>query len=1473
MRVRSTFARKFFIVSILFSPGLLGQFSEDASKIVEVRTDGSEALAILRESGLVTVSGRIDYGAERESVFDSAPPMTLPIPDVAKIRMSHPGFAVLLRDTGEAWGAGRSFFSNLSNPADSDNDGLRILIGEGVIDVVASEVHCLLLKNDGSIWGYSNDNSARLGLENQPNELQLLTVIPDAIEIETFLDDIWILKSDGSFWKQSHLNGVFHEPERIVDSGVASIAAGRLHIILLKVDGSVWTIGHKNSGYALGVGNVGETDTLYEILEGGASRVYGEESSTFVYKDDGSLWAVGDNKFGDIVDFEQIGLSELTRVFEIGVRSIAYGSSSITTGTAYIVRDDGSLWELRIHDSDGWSFIQTEPPVDTKSYRAPIADAGMDIVTSDALNKGFANVILDGRNSTDSWKIADWSWSWNGGEAQGEVASVRLGKGVWDIDLTVTNADGLAATDSVQVEVGDYSSVVAFDTFVNRTLVLKENGSLWGWGSNLRYGALGLPNDGSLYTEMHQVALNADIEDMYIGDESTFLLTTGGGVLAAGKNHLGQLGDGTLNPRDTFVSIMDSGSQSVVVGEDYALIVMEDGSLRMTGGPGIGGQLTPFEIVGSGVVAVAADEHVFYFQNSKGEVFKWGFFGVFDSEPSFIGTAPIFDKMYAQRGENGVIGIDSSNRLWGLVCYDEEKNIRRYNLARHPLKSGEAFLLHDSEVVSFDIDPLSGTHAIATKEGEAYIFGDALELGLDNRQAFSTWQDRWDRVFYKDVDAVSLGSLFSLFKMSDGSVWVEPKVTAFEQSRLSLTLVPPTGGDTRDPGGLYPWFPTDSVKQNTPPIANAGVDQNVGSLKGVGVQQVSLDGTGSSDDRAIASWDWSWDGGSTEGEVAHAFLPVGETEIQLIVTDIDGLSSSDTVRVTVREGSGTSWVGVNSDIYLQTDDGMLMTLLRSRHELLRRSWPSRGEDGEHAGALVPSGVSQTDVSQSHGLIVTEQGELWVFGGNEMGQLGTGFASYYEPPTRMIESGVVSVAVGLEHSLILMDDGSVWTSGRNDHGQLGFDSDGENVGVFTKIIDAGAVQVDAHNTYSVIRMEDGSVRTKGASLWNAITFPNTIVEKGAIDVSAGENAILVLLEDRSLWVVGNANTHWFSVWADQDRELPLWLLDEGPVDELMAGKMYHYKMLDGTIKFAGPLLNDAFGGGEHYDQPATLFGPGVVSIGDSLNGDVAFIRSDGAIFWRNRNSGFSNMAAPFDQLDESSQWSWRAIFDGVVGSPETTSPVIEELNDVNYIVWKNNNDRRLRFDNLDAPSVTYNGVALASYWRIKDESGNVLTGRFDVSVNLEPGPHLLEYVVVDEAGLEHVSSAQLKVASYEEFETWLGTHFSDQEMQEMISLHLDDTDGDGLSNLYEFYFQLTPSDPASAILTQTRIERLGDGLRFTLKIAPEFLHLDVKLEGSQTNYVWQPLPSIHKKDEEGEIVTEFDDSIYRLYRFKMDLGSL
>ena len=79
----------------------------------------------------------------------------------------------------------------------------------------------------------------------------------------------------------------------------------------------------------------------------------------------------------------------------------------------------------------------------------------------------------------------------------------------------------------------------------------------------------------------------------------------------------------------------------------------------------------------------------------------------------------------------------------------------------------------------------------------------------------------------------------------------------------------------------------------------------------------------------------------------------------------------------------------------------------------------------------------------HSVARTREGQVYVFGRNDYGQLGLGHRENRRLPQKLESlsgEGIERVACGCYHTICLSSEGLTFTFGRNNHGQLGVDTD-------------------------------------------------------------------------------------------------------------------------------------------------------------------------------------------------------------------------------------------------------------------------------------------------------------------------------------------------------------------------------------------------------------------------------------------------
>jgi alpha-tubulin suppressor-like RCC1 family protein len=182
------------------------------------------------------------------------------------------------------------------------------------------------------------------------------------------------------------------------------------------------------------------------------------------------------------------------------------------------------------------------------------------------------------------------------------------------------------------VQVVGLTGVQAISAGQNHSLVRKNDGTVWAWGSN-DAGQLG--NDGTFDSPVPvQVVGLTGVAAVSAGEFHSLALLNDGTVRAWGSNVFGELGDGTTTQRQTPIQVAGlTGVAAISAGGQFSVALKNDGTV-WAWGSGAGGQigdgtttnrLTPVRVTGLDNVQVisAAKDHSLSLRNATA-VWAWG---------------------------------------------------------------------------------------------------------------------------------------------------------------------------------------------------------------------------------------------------------------------------------------------------------------------------------------------------------------------------------------------------------------------------------------------------------------------------------------------------------------------------------------------------------------------------------------------------------------------------------------------------------------------------------------------------------------------------------------------------------------------------------------------------------------------------------------------------------------------------------
>src|SRR5215204_5283319 len=171
-----------------------------------------------------------------------------------------------LKNDGTVWAWGANFYGQLGNGTTTNSSTPVQVSGLDGIEAIAAgagESHSLALRNDGTVWAWgSNAVAARRRISGQLGR-EDITESSTPVEVGNL-------------------------------DGVEAIAAGYCHSLALKDDGTVWAWGLNLMG-VLGTGTTYEhSSTPVQVSEvGGIETIAAGDVHSLALKNDGTVWAWG----------------------------------------------------------------------------------------------------------------------------------------------------------------------------------------------------------------------------------------------------------------------------------------------------------------------------------------------------------------------------------------------------------------------------------------------------------------------------------------------------------------------------------------------------------------------------------------------------------------------------------------------------------------------------------------------------------------------------------------------------------------------------------------------------------------------------------------------------------------------------------------------------------------------------------------------------------------------------------------------------------------------------------------------------------------------------------------------------------------------------------------------------------------------------------------------------------------------------
>ncbi|KFE69023.1 RCC1 domain-containing protein [Hyalangium minutum] len=463
------------------------------------------------------------------------------------------GHSLALLQNGGVVSWGSNSYGELGDGTTSNRDGRVAVTGlANAVSVSAGNMHSMAVLRDGSVWTWGGNYYGQIGDGSRGYDSRR----PKPWQVDGLTQFVAVaagnlhslaLRADGTVWAWGHNffgqlgDGTQQQQLRPVPvvglTNVVAIATHHATSYAVRADGSVWAWGNNQSG-ELGGGSEdsfratpGPVPGLTQVVSVAAGYQH-----ALALRRDGSVWAWGDNSFGQLGNGEQggTGLPQPVR----GLNAVALAAA---TYHSLALRKDGSVF--------AWGH-NTEGAMGTGTHARP-SPAPVELKDVRTLSSSFFHTLaLRADGSVWTWG-SEQGW---GGSIQPKPARVR----------ELSRAVGIAA--------GTWHS-----------LVLGQDGRVWAWGDNSR-GQLG---DGTLGGRRDTPARVPGLENVVAvaaGEFHSLALKRDGTVWAWGANHYSQLGDLTLDdqPQPAKVQRLD-GVASIHAHMDLSVAVRNDGTVWQWG--------------------------------------------------------------------------------------------------------------------------------------------------------------------------------------------------------------------------------------------------------------------------------------------------------------------------------------------------------------------------------------------------------------------------------------------------------------------------------------------------------------------------------------------------------------------------------------------------------------------------------------------------------------------------------------------------------------------------------------------------------------------------------------------------------------------------------------------------------------------------------------------------------------------------
>lgn len=215
-------------------------------------------------------------------------------------------------------------------------------------------------------------------------------------------------------------------------------------------------------------------------------------------------------------------------------------------------------------------------------------------------------------------------------------------------------------------------------------------------------------------------------------------------------------------------------------------------------------------------------------------------------------------------------------------------------------------------------------------------------------------------------------------------------------------------------------------------------------------------------------------------------------------------------------------------------------------------------------------ISQVACGRQHMLFLTKGGQVYAVGNNRYGQLGLGDDEYKPTPkkiSQLAEEKVIQVSCGDDYTALVTDRGYLYVFGRNNIGQLGLGDDNDrNIPIRIPGLENLVVtQVSCGSMHTIFTTDQGYVYAMGSGCYGQLglgeyyrkqSVPIRIPHiNNIVQISCGEIHTALIDNQGDVYVFGYNYSGQLGVGDYENRNIPTKVLGVKNVFQVSAGRYY------------------------------------------------------------------------------------------------------------------------------------------------------------------------------------------------------------------------------------------------------------------------------------------------------------------------------